>query len=484
MGRTKQRETYGNGSVTPIMVDKKDASNSIVLARDGSAMKVQATDKHGNAGWLVCVSLGMETYTDKSGNIRKRQRKVQQRVYGTVADARAVARQLTTQYEDINPDSRKLTFSDACRAWETATRSTGKASANVMADYVRNLGHMERHIGNMQLLSITVQDIESALAAVKVERNIGNTTLHRIHALTKRVFKYAVKHNMLIKNPAEDVEAPKVDEVVNRRALSADECATLRARLDEAEAEAYRGYAEKESRQFEHGNTFGRSCLRGTSELSCIVAIRIELATGMRRSEVLGLTWSAVDFSKKQITVRQKLVTTERKGRPEDEALVIGKPKTKKGTRSINVDSETIAHLARWKEFQAGIMGRIMPDGMALTQTPETPVCIGDNGSWLRPSSVSRWWGESNARGFRDRAGFPGLRMHELRHTQATLLLGNGVDLKTVQTRMGHAKSSHTLDMYAHAIPANDVAAANVIDAIINAPAKASATVLELSKTA
>ncbi|MBQ6522038.1 MAG: site-specific integrase, partial [Atopobiaceae bacterium] len=200
--------------------------------------------------------------------------------------------------------------------------------------------------------------------------------------------------------------------------------------------------------------------------------------------EVLGLTWSAVDFSKKQITVRQKLVTTERKGRPEDEALVIGKPKTKKGTRSINVDSETIAHLARWKEFQAGIMGRIMPDGTALTHTPETPVCIGDNGSWLRPSSVSRWWGESNARGFRDRAGFPGLRMHELRHTQATLLLGNGVDLKTVQTRMGHAKSSHTLDLYAHAIPANDVAAANVIDAIINAPAKASATVLELSKTA
>ena len=60
---------------------------------------------------------------------------------------------------------------------------------------------------------------------------------------------------------------------------------------------------------------------------------------------------------------------------------------------------------------------------------------------------------------------------HELRHTQATQLLGAGVDLKTVQARMGHAKASHTLDLYAHAIPANDRDAANIMGSLYNVPA-------------
>ena len=125
-----------------------------------------------------------------------------------------------------------------------------------------------------------------------------------------------------------------------------------------------------------------------------------------------------------------------------------------------------------------------MPDGKALSQTEETPVCVGDNGSWLRPSSLTRWWGTSQEKGFRDRIGFSGLNMHELRHTQATMLLGAGVDVKTVQTRMGHAKSSHTLDLYAHAIPANDKVAAELMGAIYSASSQASAPVIRLEKTA
>lgn len=61
----------------------------------------------------------------------------------------------------------------------------------------------------------------------------------------------------------------------------------------------------------------------------------------------------------------------------------------------------------------------------------------------------------------------------EVGRTQATQLLGAGVDLKTVQARMGHAKASHTLDLYAHAIPANDRDAANIMGSLYNAPAQA-----------
>ena len=72
--------------------------------------------------------------------------------------------------------------------------------------------------------------------------------------------------------------------------------------------------------------------------------------------------------------------------------------------------------------------------------------------------SFTRWWGV-----FRDGHGFPTLKFHELRHTQATQLLANGVDVKTVQARLGHANASVTLNWYAHAVPENDVEAAAVV---------------------
>ena len=67
-----------------------------------------------------------------------------------------------------------------------------------------------------------------------------------------------------------------------------------------------------------------------------------------------------------------------------------------------------------------------------------------------------------------------------MRHTAATLLLGNGVDVKTVQTRLGHSTSAITLDFYAHAIPANDRAAADLMGGILGAPARTSAEVIAL----
>ena len=84
---------------------------------------------------------------------------------------------------------------------------------------------------------------------------------------------------------------------------------------------------------------------------------------------------------------------------------------------------------------------------------------------------------------FRDVLGFPELNMHELRHTQATLTLGNGVDIKTVQTRLRHSRASVALDMYAHAIPANDKAAADLMGAIMNKPVSET-PIVRVDKTA
>jgi integrase len=65
--------------------------------------------------------------------------------------------------------------------------------------------------------------------------------------------------------------------------------------------------------------------------------------------------------------------------------------------------------------------------------------------------------------------GFEGLRFHALRHTQVTLLIAQGVDIKTVQARLGHTLASTTLDLYAGVIPAKDRQAADIIDTILTA---------------
>ena len=116
------------------------------------------------------------------------------------------------------------------------------------------------------------------------------------------------------------------------------------------------------------------------------------------------------------------------------------------------------SHLAMWKERQAGELAKI-----GVKQTGKTPVCCSDTGSWYRIDTFDNWW-----RAWRKEHGFEGLKFHELRHTQATQLLANGVDVKTVQARLGHASASITLGWYAHAIPEKDHEAADLLGAILS----------------
>lgn len=114
MARPKTRETYGNGSVTP----QKDKSGK------------QMRDKNGELIWRVCVSLGYETYVDDKGKRRRKQRKVQRVVHGTLADARAVVKQLTEEYENIEPASAKNSFKSLVNAWVTSMRNANTCSPN------------------------------------------------------------------------------------------------------------------------------------------------------------------------------------------------------------------------------------------------------------------------------------------------------------------------------------------------------------------
>ena len=97
---------------------------------------------------------------------------------------------------------------------------------------------------------------------------------------------------------------------------------------------------------------------------------------------------------------------------------------------------------------------------------------------FMEIAKFAAWW-----RKFRDGNGFEGLVLHELRHTQATLLLANGTDMKTVQVRMGHSSAAFTMDRYAHAVPEKDDQAADLMGGIMSGKVKQEARIIPL-KTA
>lgn len=448
MARRKQRETYGNGSISPEV-------------RNGEPVR---------DSWRVCVSLGYEDCTDADGNTRRRRRKVQRTVHGTLADARRVCKQLSEEYESIDRDSVGMTFADACAAWSDYMAVTNTCAPLRLKDYKRRLSYMADELASVPLIEVKKNDVESALASIKAKRSMSQRSLREVFALTKRVFRYAVASGWAIRNPCDMITAPKADKSVTRRSLNPEECARLRACLDRDEASAREAFGQKEQRAAEWGKLFGRAYVLGIADISGLIAVRLMLATGIRRGEAMGLTWKHINFESGQIHIRQSLSNQKQ----------LKEPKTAAGVRSLFVDADTMAHLRAWKAFQKKALHRVMAedsDGKrrAVTQTDETPVCCDNMGAWYDLANFSRWW-----RTYSKQIGFEGLRVHELRHTQATMLLGAGVDVKTVQTRLGHADASMTLNQYAHAIPANDRAAADLMGAIYGAPAEPSARVVQL----
>ena len=391
--------------------------------------------------WRVCVSFGTDPVTGK-------RIKVQRNVHGTKAEARKERDRIRREHENgLSVDADKMTFGEFADTWHSARVDAGEVVRTRLEREGTLISTLSSYIGTVRLRDLTPRTVESLYASIKRDKtaergSCSGTTLHMYHALLKQILRKAVDYDLILRNPCDRVKAPKADEP-ERRSLTVDEGARLLECIEEAERAAYAWMAEKEARQTEWGNLFGRSSLLGLNTISYVMAARIGLATGMRRGEVFGLCWGSVDLNQPCIKVRQSLTSYGE----------VKAPKSKAGVRTVAIDATTAAHLRQWKERQAVELLKL-----GIKQDGCTPVCCSAVGGYCELHRFTRWWV-----GFRKQHGFDDLKFHELRHTQATQLLANGVDVKTVQNRMGHSTASLTLNQYAHAIPENDEKAAQLV---------------------
>jgi integrase len=167
------------------------------------------------------------------------------------------------------------------------------------------------------------------------------------------------------------------------------------------------------------------------------VAFVLLATTGMRRGEVLGLRWSDVDLDGSQLAVVHTLTTA-------GSEVVMGPPKTARSHRHVYLDKQTVSVLREHRKRQRE---ERLAAGPAWDSSVEF-VVRDELGGPIHPD----WFSREFNRLVRS-IDVPHIRLHDLRHTYATLALKAGVHPKVVSERLGHATVGVTLDLYSHVVP-------------------------------
>ena len=185
--------------------------------------------------------------------------------------------------------------------------------------------------------------------------------------------------------------------------------------------------------------------LAGAKEVGepILAALTLALYYGLRRSEVLGLRWTDIDFENKTMTISNTVVQNG------ELRIEVEETKTKKSHRSIGLIASTIPYLQALKEKQKEA-------GLILDK-----VCVWPDGNLVRPDYITR-----KATKIMKKCSLPHIRFHDLRHTAASILAPH-VTPKQLQEFLGHEDISTTLGIYTHILDDQRKATSDTMDSLL-----------------
>lgn len=300
-------------------------------------------------------------------------------------------------------------------SWLETVKPTVKAST--WRSYEHRLRvYLVPTLGRVRLARLTPQHLQE-LYARKLEDGLSTTTVNHLHAIVHKMLEQAMRWGVLLRNVADLVDPPRIAEH-EIRPFTLDQARALLAAARGDRWEAFYVLA---------------------------------LHTGMRLGELLGLRWRDVDLARGSLQVRGSLQPA-----PIGEAgLVIGSPKTPRARRKIALTDAAraalLAHRARQHEERLWLGAAWQDHDLVFPSTI---------GTAADPMHVLR----RQFYPLLTRAGLPRARLHDLRHTAATLMLSDGVNVKVVSEMLGHADVSTTLRIYAHVLPDMQASAKAAID--------------------
>ncbi len=279
--------------------------------------------------------------------------------------------------------------------------------------------HIKPHIGNIPLAKLTTLDLQrlyrKLLGNGRVERleskkqpvGLSPKTVRNIHQILSSALNFAKRQRLIVNDPADGCALPRLERK-EMKTLTKEQLAAF---------------------------------FREARETGVFEMYYVELATGLRRGELLGLKWEDIDLERGNLRVRRQVARIN--------GEVIEAPlKTKNSYRTLPLADGTVAVLKGQKK-KAGNSPWVFPS---------------PTGGPISPDSVLHMLHR-----VLDRAGLPHIRFHDLRHTFATLALQNGVDIKTVSGMLGHYSAGFTLDTYAHVTTQAQRQAAGTIEEVLSA---------------
>jgi integrase len=262
--------------------------------------------------------------------------------------------------------------------------------------------HINPHLGQVKLQKLAPEHIQGFYTELLEE--LSPNTVHLIHTILKAALDVAVKWKKIVSNPCLSVTPPR---------------------------------AEKKDIQYVTLEQAKRLMEVAKRHWMIAALIPVAIATGMRRGEMLALTWEDIDFEKKTISITKSLSYDDRDGT--GKKYRVETPKTATSKRSVSLPDFAVLALQDHLAVQL--------DKRLAAPTWEHPELVFTN------SSGGYYWYKILTDQFRSilaEAGLPLMPFHGLRHSAATILHTMGVDYNVIKQRLGHSRIATTLDIYSH----------------------------------
>jgi len=388
--------------------------------------------KRGKKSWSIVVDVGRDSETGK-----RKQR--WHTIRGTKRDAeRALQEMLVALEKGTYVKPTQLTVGEWLKQWydtyvrmHTTPRTQESYRSIITHHLVPALGAIPLvHLQPQQLQSYYMRAVSEGRADGRGGLSARSVLYH--HRILSEALKHAVKMGVASRNVAEVVDPPKPCRV-KLNILGPEDVARF---LDAARETLY------------------------------YVVYCVLLYTGLRRGEALALKWKNVDL------LGAELHVVESAFKLGDGTYVVKDPKTPHSCRAVALPPSLAVLLREHRKDQAALrvqLGKPLTDNDFVFEDGE--------GKPLDPNAVTRTFIKLIRR-----AGLPRMRLHDLRHTHATLMLKAGVHPKVVSERLGHAGVSITLDIYSHVLPGMQEAAAERFDKLLETSSSTSNSHADVSK--
>lgn len=346
------------------------------------------------------------------------------KVKGNKRKAEARCKELLAEWEQrLALNNSEMLFVDFMKEW--LEHHKYKIADSSYSEYKKTIDriiipYFEEYENGLTLFDLEPAHIQRFYDYRMAEHNTGARTIIRYHANIHKALDYAVRMKRIAENPADSVELPKV-VMPEARFYSADELRTLIVKTTGTPMEP---------------------------------VIRLAAWFGLRRGEIIGLRWSSIDLDARVLSISG---TIKDKGESGSKAYYSATAKTKTSLRSFPLNEEMVAYLKELKAQQD--QRRNMKH---YNHEWDDFVCVRNNGDLLRPGYVTQTFPK-----LCEECGLRKLKLHELRHTNISLLLSEGANMKEVQVWAGHTNYNTTANTYAHVLVNNKAKLTNSISSIL-----------------